>query len=113
MHVGAADVTAAHGSGRAAPLDLLTLGEPLVSVTSRGRLPASPTLVKSIGGAELNVAIGLARLGLRTAYVSRVGSDAFGDEIVRTLRGEGVDVSRVQRSVKRQTGSHGQGVARA
>ena len=104
MDVHAADRATAHGSGRAAPLDLLTLGEPLVCLTSRGRLAASPTMVKSIGGAELNVAIGLARLGLRTAYVSRVGSDAFGDEVVRTLRGEGVDVSRVQRSAQRQTG---------
>jgi len=85
-------------------LDLLTIGEPLVCLTSRGRLAAAPTLEKSIGGAEANVAIGLARLGRRTAYVSRVGSDPFGDEIVRTLRGEGVDVSRIERSTVRPTG---------
>jgi 2-dehydro-3-deoxygluconokinase len=85
-------------------LDLLTVGEPLVCLTGDGRLAASPTLAKSIGGAEANVAIGLARLGLRAGYVSRVGADPFGDEIVRTLRGEGVDVSRVQRSRARPTG---------
>ncbi|MEA2150817.1 MAG: dehydrogluconokinase [Solirubrobacteraceae bacterium] len=85
-------------------LDLLTVGEPLICLTGAGRLPASPTLAKSVGGAEANVAIGLARLGLRTSYVSRVGSDPLGDEIVRTLRGEGVDVSRVQRSPDRPTG---------
>jgi sugar/nucleoside kinase (ribokinase family) len=85
-------------------LDLLTVGEPLVCLTAGGRLAASPTLAKSIGGAEANVAIGLARLGLRAGYVSRVGADPFGDEIVRTLRGEGVDVSRVQRSPARPTG---------
>jgi sugar/nucleoside kinase (ribokinase family) len=91
-------------STTAATLDLLTAGEPLICLTSRGRLPAAPMLAKSMGGAETNVAIGLARLGLRTAYVSRVGADPFGDEIVRTLRGEGVDVSRVQRSSERATG---------
>jgi 2-dehydro-3-deoxygluconokinase len=85
-------------------LDLLTVGEPLVCLTATGRLASSPTLAKSIGGAEANVAIGLARLGLRTAYVSRVGCDPFGDEVVRTLRGEGVDVSRVRRSARRPTG---------
>ncbi len=85
-------------------LDLLTVGEPLICLTGSGRLAASPTLAKSIGGAEANVAIGLARLGLRAGYVSRVGADPFGDEIVRTLRGEGVDVSRVQRSPARPTG---------
>ncbi len=85
-------------------LDLLTVGEPLICLTAAGRLPASPTLAKSIGGAEANVAIGLSRLGLRTAYASRVGADPFGDEIVRTLRGEGVDVSMMQRSSERPTG---------
>jgi sugar/nucleoside kinase (ribokinase family) len=85
-------------------LDLLTVGEPLISLSATGRLAASPSLRKSIGGAEANVAIGLARLGLRAGYVSRVGDDPFGDEIVRTLRGEGVDVSRVQRSAQRPTG---------
>jgi sugar/nucleoside kinase (ribokinase family) len=85
-------------------LDLLTVGEPLICLTAGGRLAASPTLAKSMGGAEANVAIGLARLGLRPGYVSRVGDDPFGDEIVRTLRGEGVDVSHVQRSRARPTG---------
>jgi len=85
-------------------LDLLTVGEPLISLSAAGRLAASPSLAKSVGGAEANVAIGLARLGLRTGYVSRVGADPFGDEILRTLRGEGVDVSRVQRSPTRPTG---------
>lgn len=85
-------------------LDLLTVGEPLICLTADGRLAASSTLAKSIGGSEANVSIGLARLGLRAGYVSRVGADPFGDEIVRTLRGEGVDVSRVQRSPLRPTG---------
>lgn len=87
-----------------ATLDVLTVGEPLVCLTADGRLPAATTLRKSIGGSEANVAIGLARLGLRVGYVARVGADPFGDEIVRTLRGEGVDVSQVDRSPTRPTG---------
>ncbi len=100
----AAESNTPAASGEPAPLDLLTLGEPLISLTASGRLPTSPVLTKSMGGAEANVAIGLARLGLRVAYVSRVGDDPFGDEIVRTLRGEGVDVTGVQRSATRPTG---------
>jgi 2-dehydro-3-deoxygluconokinase len=88
----------------AATFDLFTVGEPLICLTAAGRLPAAPSLGKSIGGAEANVAIGFARLGLRAGYGACVGDDPFGDEIVRTLRGEGVDVSRVRRSRRRATG---------
>jgi sugar/nucleoside kinase (ribokinase family) len=104
LHVATATSATAEAAPAAAMLDLLTVGEPLICLTSAGRLPSSPTLAKSIGGAEANVAIGLARLRLRAAYVSRVGADPFGDEVVRTLRGEGVDVSRVERSQTRPTG---------
>ena len=104
VHAAAAGSAAAPSAPAAEMLDLLTVGEPLISLSATGRLAASPGLRKSIGGAEANVAIGLARLGLRAGYVSRVGDDPFGDEIVRTLRGEGVDVSRVQRSPERPTG---------
>jgi 2-dehydro-3-deoxygluconokinase len=46
-------------------------------------------------GAEANVAVGLARLGRRVAFVGRVGADGFGTAIARRLRGEGVDVSHI------------------
>lgn len=104
VQAAAAGSAAAPSAPAAEMLDLLTVGEPLVCLAAPGRLTASRSLDKSIGGAEANVAIGLARLGLRAGYVSRVGEDPFGDEIVRTLRGEGVDVSRVQRSPQRPTG---------
>jgi 2-dehydro-3-deoxygluconokinase len=104
VHAAAAGSGAAASARAAEILDLLTVGEPLICLAASGRLAAAPSLGKSMGGAEANVAIGLARLGLRAGYVSRVGADPFGDEIVRTLRGEGVDVSRVQRSPQRPTG---------
>lgn len=43
-------------------------------------------------GAEATVAVGLARLGHRTAYLGRLGDDALGHQVRRTLRGHGVDV---------------------
>lgn len=85
--------------------DLVTLGEPLIALTaSEGRLTSSRTLRKSVAGAESNLAIGLARLGRSVALLSRVGADPFGDEIIRTLRGEGVDTHWVTRDEEHPTG---------
>ena len=86
-------------------LELLTVGETLVClVAPDGRLDATRTLVKGIGGTESNTAIGLARLGRDVGWISRVGDDPFGDEIIRTVRGEGVDVAHVRRSADAPTG---------
>lgn len=94
-----------HGSDSPRDFDLVTLGEPLIALTAAdGRLPSSSTLLKSLAGAESNLAIGLARLGRSVALLSRVGDDPFGDEIVRTLRGEGVDTSWVSRDAEHPTG---------
>lgn len=66
---------------------------PMVLATSNpGRARISP------GGVGRNVAECLARLGVPTALVSVVGSDAFGDEVLRVSASAGVDVSGVQRS---------------
>ncbi|MEU0949668.1 PfkB family carbohydrate kinase [Streptomyces canus] len=47
----------------------------------------------SVAGAESNVAIGLARLGHRGRWVSRVGADELGALVLRTLRAQGIDTS--------------------
>jgi 2-dehydro-3-deoxygluconokinase len=76
-------------------LDLLTFGETMALLTAGeiGPLRTARTFHLSIGGAESNLAIGLARLGFRTAWCGRVGDDEFGRLILERLRGEGVDVS--------------------
>jgi 2-dehydro-3-deoxygluconokinase len=80
-------------------MDVLTLGETLIALdaTEPGRIESVRTLRKTIGGSESNTAIGLARLGCRVAWVSRVARDPFGEEILKVLRGEGVDVGSVVR----------------
>lgn len=50
---------------------------------------------RKVGGAELNFAIGCARLGLRSKWISRLGKDEFGKVIYNFARGEGVDMSDV------------------
>jgi 2-dehydro-3-deoxygluconokinase len=74
--------------------EVVTLGECLVSfVASEGPLAAAAAFRAYPAGAEANVAVGLARLGRRVAFVGRVGADGLGTRILRALRGEGVDVT--------------------
>ncbi|MEK3881727.1 sugar kinase [Paenibacillus sp. PL2-23] len=61
-------------------------------------------LEQSFGGAESNVAIGLARLGVSVGWFGALGNDPFGKLILKALRGEGVDVSRVKLSGEAPTG---------
>ncbi len=86
--------------------DVVTFGETMVLFAPRGRdrLEFAPSCHASIGGAESNCAIGLARLGHSVSWVSRLGSDPFGSRILKTLRGECVDVSRVEVSPNEPTG---------
>jgi len=74
---------------------VVTLGECLISLIARDRGPLveSDTFLRTVAGAEANVAVGLARLGHAVTYMGRVGDDAFGLAIRRKLRGEGVDVA--------------------
>ena len=68
----------------------------LLIATSPGPLAGATAFERHVAGAEANVAVGLARLGHSVAYVGRVGADGFGTTIVRTLRGEGVDVGHLR-----------------
>ncbi|WP_263253253.1 sugar kinase [Saccharopolyspora rosea] len=73
---------------------VVTLGETmaLLSTPPWGRVTGGSALPVGIGGAESNVAIGLARLGVPCTWISRVGDDALGDLVVREVRAEGVRV---------------------
>lgn len=79
--------------------DVVTIGESMVLMQpmSEGSLAYAPLFTRSIAGAESNVAIGLSRLGFKVRWISRLGADPFGDVILSTLAGEGVDVSLAAR----------------
>ncbi|WP_405555692.1 PfkB family carbohydrate kinase [Streptomyces canus] len=87
-------------------VDVVALGESMVTFlpTRAGRLADVPSFDRAIGGAESNVACGLAAVGHAVRWVSRVGSDGFGDHLVETVGGCGVDVSAVGRDSSRPTG---------
>jgi 2-dehydro-3-deoxygluconokinase len=71
---------------------LFTFGETmgLVAADDIGLLEYARSFSYGIGGAESNVAIGVARLGGTATWLGRVGPDATGDLIERRLRAEGV-----------------------
>ncbi|MEV4252839.1 sugar kinase [Spirillospora sp. NPDC049652] len=56
------------------------------------------------GGAEANVARGLAALGVPAAWVGRVGADGFGRRVLADLAASGVDVSGAETDPHRPTG---------
>jgi 2-dehydro-3-deoxygluconokinase len=78
-------------------MDVVTFGETMVlfAAAEQGPLRFATTYTRHAAGTETNFAIGLARLGHSVGWFSRVGDDEFGQYIVNTVRGEGVDTSRV------------------
>lgn len=85
---------------------VITAGETMALVVppSPGRLRHATSLSLSIGGAESNVAIGLARLGIPASWISVLGDDELGELVLHRLRAEGVDTSGVRRIADRATG---------
>lgn len=79
--------------------EVVTFGEVMALMLAEAGVPLGHAQVfrRQIAGAEANVAVGLARLGVRTRFIGRVGVGSIGDAVVRTLRGEGVDVDHVLR----------------
>ena len=76
--------------------DVICLGEALIdfvpTVTPTTLIDA-PAFQKAPGGAPANVAVGLARLGTPSAFMGKVGDDAFGRFLARTLADAGVDIA--------------------
>ncbi|MFO1067087.1 MAG: PfkB family carbohydrate kinase [Geminicoccaceae bacterium] len=73
--------------------DLLIDFVPTVSGHSLADVPA---FVKAPGGAAANVAVGLARLGVPSSFIGKVGDDPFGHFLADTLRNEGVAVDALR-----------------
>ncbi|MBS1906973.1 MAG: carbohydrate kinase [Actinobacteria bacterium] len=68
---------------------ILVIGEALIDIVDRGGEP-----VRHVGGSPLNVAFGLARLGIATTFATEFGDDADGAAIAAHLASAGVTVAR-------------------
>jgi len=81
-------------SGAPSAARVVAVGETMAMMRSGtiGSLAHLPSVDISLGGAESNLAIGLRRLDVPVAWVSRVGDDPLGTRVMREIRAEGVDV---------------------
>lgn len=82
------------------------LGEAMIMLAAETNAPLEDveTFRRSVGGAECNVAGGLAALGVPTAWISRLGADGFGRHVLRDLAARGVEVGGVEVDPVRPTG---------
>lgn len=88
------------------PLDVISIGRSSVDLYGGqvgGRLEDMRTFQKYIGGSPTNTAAGAARLGLKSAVITRVGDEHMGRFIRERLRAEGVDVRGVVTDPERLT----------
>jgi 2-dehydro-3-deoxygluconokinase len=79
---------------------VVTFGEIMLRLKPPGfeRLLQSPQLEATFGGAEANVAVSLAQLGLDARFVTALPANPVGDAAVRAVRGFGVDTTSIRRS---------------
>ncbi|WP_043932344.1 sugar kinase [Bacillus sp. EB01] len=87
-------------------MDVISLGESMVLFTpeTNGLMRYAKSFSSKIAGAETNTLTGLARLGHRTGWISRLGQDEFGEKILSAVRGEGIDTTEVVRDKEAPTG---------
>ncbi|MET9316726.1 sugar kinase [Kribbella sp. NPDC003505] len=82
----------------------ICVGEAMIMLAGGpGPLADVEVFRRSVGGAECNVAGGLAGLGVPTGWISRVGDDGFGQHVLRDLQARGVDVGGVELDPVRPT----------
>jgi 2-dehydro-3-deoxygluconokinase len=88
------------------PVEVVCYGEPLVSIFARPGLSLreDAPLSKGWGGDTLDASIALAKLGHRTALLTRTSRDAFGDSLIGLLNANGVGTALVQRDALHSTG---------
>ena len=87
-------------------LDLICIGRAAVDLYGDqvgGRLEDMLSFSKYLGGCAANIAVGTARLGIRSAMIARVGDEAMGRFVREQLAREGVDVSHVTTDPRRLT----------
>jgi 2-dehydro-3-deoxygluconokinase len=86
--------------------DVITVGEAMALMLAReaGPLDAVREFERATAGAELNVAVGLSRLGYRVGYISRLGTDSLGRHLRNFMHGEGLDLRHLRSDERYPTG---------
>jgi len=90
----------------AKPLDLITIGRASVDLYGQQigtRLEDVSSFAKSVGGCPCNISVGTARLGLKSALLTRVGNEQMGRFIREQLTREGVETRGIVTDPERLT----------
>ncbi|MDH0746791.1 5-dehydro-2-deoxygluconokinase [Pseudomonas sp. GD03842] len=88
------------------PLDVVCIGRLGVDLYAQqvgARLEDVSSFAKYLGGSSANIAFGTARLGVKSAMLTRVGDDHMGRFLVESLAREGCDVSGIKVDAERLT----------
>ncbi|TRC72614.1 5-dehydro-2-deoxygluconokinase [Mesorhizobium sp. WSM4307] len=88
------------------PLDVITIGRASVDLYGQqigSRLEDITSFAKSVGGCPANISVGTARLGLRSALLTRVGDEQMGRFIREQLKREGVNTDGLKTDKERLT----------
>lgn len=89
-------------------VDVVTFGEAMVVfiASEEGKFKDVSLYSRGLAGAELNVAVGLTRLGHKVKYVTRLGKDPYGEYILDFIRREKIDDSGIYIDSRYLTGSY-------
>ncbi len=77
-------------------LDIITIGESLIELSTNSSLTVTPSLDKFYGGDTLTTAIAALRLGAKVGFISRIGMDCFKNFLLESWQQEGLDISQVK-----------------
>ncbi len=77
-------------------LDIITIGESLIELSTSENLTTAKSLDKYYGGDSLTTAISALRLGSKVGFISRIGMDCFKDYLLESWQEEGLDISHVK-----------------
>lgn len=77
-------------------LDIITIGESLIELSTEKSLTTATSLDKYYGGDTLTTAIAALRLGSKVGFISRIGMDFFRDYLLESWQEEGLDISHVK-----------------
>ena len=78
-------------------LDIVCLGEPLVEFVRAEHPEVGTHYRPGFGGDTSNAAIAAARQGARVGYLTALGRDVFGEQVLQLWAGEGIDTAKVRR----------------
>ncbi len=99
-------MTTTRDAAASKPLDVITIGRASVDLYGQQigtRLQDIGSFAKSVGGCPTNISVGTARLGLKSALITRVGAEQMGGFIKEQLAREGVETRGIVTDADRLT----------